>query len=192
MRFRNDLEGLRGIAVALVVLFHFDLLGVAGGFVGVDAFFVLSGFLITQVLLRELTTTGSVDLAAFYARRARRILPAATVAIVVVLIAALFVVAPLDLPSIAIDGAACGAFVCNIGFALRATDYFAAGAPSPFLHYWSLGVEEQFYLVWPLFLVVAFRVHMPRLFTVLLCVGSLAIAMVLSVLVPPWGFFMLP
>ena len=81
MRFRADLEGLRGIAVTLVVLFHAGLLGVVGGFVGVDAFYVISGFLISGLLARELSTTGRLDLAAFYGRRARRILPAATVAI---------------------------------------------------------------------------------------------------------------
>ena len=191
MRFRTDLEGLRGIAVALVVVFHFDL-GLPGGFVGVDAFFVLSGFLITTILLRELVTTGGLDLAAFYARRARRILPAAAVALVLALIACMFVIAPLDQPGAAIDATACGLFVCNVTFALHATDYFAVAAPSPFLHYWSLGVEEQFYLLWPLFLVMAFRLHRPMLLTSVLCVASLACAVALTMLMPPWAFFALP
>ena len=191
MRFRTDLEGLRGVAVTLVVLFHFDL-GLPGGFVGVDAFFVLSGFLITTILLRELVTTGGLDLAAFYARRARRILPAAAVALVLALIACMFVIAPLDQPGVAIDATACGLFVCNVTFALHATDYFAAAAPSPFLHYWSLGVEEQFYLGWPLFLVFAFRVHRPMLLTTLLCVASLGCAVGLTMFMPPWAFFALP
>jgi peptidoglycan/LPS O-acetylase OafA/YrhL len=139
--FRADLEGLRGIAVALVVLFHAHLLGAVGGFIGVDAFYVLSGFLITGLLLRELATKGRLDLVTFYGRRARRILPAAMVAIVVILAAAAFIVAPLDLPSIAADATASGLFVGNVLFAFRATDYFASSTPSPFLHYWSLGVE---------------------------------------------------
>src|SRR3954468_10738846 len=105
MRFRPHLEGLRGLAVTLVVLFHFDLLGVRGGFIGVDVFYVLSGFLITSLLAHELMTTGRLDLATFYARRARRILPAATVALVAILVVSVFVVAPLDLPGIALDGA---------------------------------------------------------------------------------------
>ena len=192
MKFRSDLEGVRGIAVALVVAFHFDLLGMRGGFVGVDVFYVLSGFLITSLLLRELRDTGAIDLAAFYARRARRILPAAAVAIVVVLIAATQIVAPLDQPGLAVDAAACGVFVCNITFALRATSYFASQAPSPFMHFWSLGVEEQFYLLWPLLLAFAFRCRRPRLFTWSLCIASFAIALALSALMPPWAFFGFP
>src|SRR5438874_780093 len=192
MRFRSDLEGLRGVAVALVVLFHFDLLGVRGGFIGVDVFYVLSGFLITSLLVRELSETGGLNLGAFYARRAGRILPAATATGVIVLVAATRIVAPLDQPAIAFDATACGLFVCNITFALRATDYFASQAPSPFLHYWSLGVEEQFYLVWPLFLLLAFRAHRPVLLTWILCIGSFAIALALGATFAPWAFFGLP
>ncbi len=192
MRFRTDLEGLRGVAVALVVLYHFDLLGATGGFVGVDAFFVLSGFLITSILNAELVATGGIDLRAFYLRRARRILPASLVALVLGLAASALVVAPLDLPQVASDATACGLFACNITFALRATDYFAVATPSPFLHFWSLGVEEQFYLAWPLFLVFAFRRHRPVLLTAALVSISIACALALSVAVPPWAFFALP
>jgi peptidoglycan/LPS O-acetylase OafA/YrhL len=190
--FRPDLEGLRGVAVALVVLFHADLLGMVGGFIGVDAFFVLSGFLITGLLLRELTTVGRLDLVAFYARRARRILPAATVAIVVILVAAAFVVAPLDLPTVAADATASGLFVGNLLFAFRATDYFASSTPSPFLHYWSLGVEEQFYLVWPLLLALAFRARRVSHVVIAICLGSLALSLVLTSAQAPWAFFGLP
>lgn len=192
MSFRADLEGLRGIAVTLVVLFHAGLLGVVGGFVGVDAFYVISGFLITGLLARELSANGRLDLAAFYGRRARRILPAATVAIVVILACAAFIVAPLDLGSVAIDASASGLFVGNLVFAFRATDYFGATAPSPFLHYWSLGVEEQFYLVWPLLLVVAFRMRRPRLITFVIFLGSLALCVWLTPAHAPWAFYMLP
>ena len=190
--FRPDLEGLRGVAVALVVLFHARLLGVSGGFVGVDAFYVLSGYLISGLLLREMSSTGGIDLVAFYVRRARRILPAATVAIVAALAVATMLVAPLDLPSVAIDAAASGLFVGNVAFAIRATDYFATGALSPFLHYWSLGVEEQYYLVWPLFLLMAARLRrLSRLVTAAFVV-SLALSIVLTALVPPWAFYGLP
>jgi peptidoglycan/LPS O-acetylase OafA/YrhL len=190
--FRADLEGLRGVAVALVVLFHAQLLGAVGGFIGVDAFYVLSGFLITGLLLRELTATGRVDLVAFYGRRARRILPAATVAIIVILAAAAFIVAPLDLPTVALDATASGLFFGNVLFAIRATDYFGTATPSPFLHYWSLGVEEQFYLVWPLLLLLAFRAR--KLAAVLLgvCVGSLALSIALTSSDAPWAFYGLP
>jgi len=190
--FRRDLEGLRGIAVALVVLFHAHLLGAVGGFIGVDAFYVLSGFLITGLLLRELATNGRLDLVAFYGRRARRILPAATVAIVVILVAAAFIVAPLDLPAVAADATASGLFVGNVLFALRATDYFASSTPSPFVHYWSLGVEEQFYLVWPVFLLLAFRARRLSLVVFTVCVLSFALSIVLTTVQAPWAFYGLP
>jgi peptidoglycan/LPS O-acetylase OafA/YrhL len=192
MSFRADLEGLRGVAVALVVLFHARLLGVVGGFVGVDAFYVLSGFLITGLLMRELATSGRLDPVAFYGRRARRILPAATVAIVAILAFAAFIVAPLDLPSIATDATASGLFIGNILFAFRATDYFASAAPSPFLHYWSLGVEEQFYLVWPVLLLLAWRIRRLHLITFAVCVGSLALSIALTSSQAPWAFYGLP
>lgn len=190
--FRPDLEGLRGIAVALVVLFHAHLLGAVGGFIGVDAFYVLSGFLITGLLLRELAAKGRLDLVAFYGRRARRILPAATVAIVVILVAAAFIVAPLDLTAIAADATASGLFVGNVLFAFRATDYFASSTPSPFLHYWSLGVEEQFYLVWPLLLLLAFRARRLSLVVLAVCVLSFALSIVLTSVQAPWAFYGLP
>src|SRR5207302_5218440 len=107
-------------------------------------------FLITGLLLRELEDGGRIDLARFYARRARRILPAALVVIVATLAIASFVMSPLDLPGVAGDAAASALSAGNIRFALSATDYFSLDrAPSPLLHYWSLGVEEQFYLLWP-------------------------------------------
>ncbi len=190
--FRTDLEGLRGVAVALVVLFHAKLLGVPAGFIGVDVFYVLSGFLITGLLLAELSSHGTLDLAGFYVRRARRILPAATVAIVLILAAAAFIVAPLDLPSVAFDATASALFVGNMHFALRATDYFAPTTPSPFLHYWSLGVEEQFYLFWPVVLLVAARLH--RLGSVVLFtfVASLALSLALTPSDAAWAFYGLP
>ena len=192
MRFQPELEGLRGIAVALVVLFHARLLGMSGGFVGVDAFYVLSGFLITGLLLKEVEATGRLSLVAFYTRRARRILPAATIAIIVVLAACAFVVAPLDLPTIAVDATASGLFAGNVVFALRATDYFASATPSPFLHYWSLGVEEQFYLLWPLFVLLAFRWRRLRALTIALCLVSLGLAIALTPLLGAWAFYGLP
>jgi peptidoglycan/LPS O-acetylase OafA/YrhL len=156
--FRPDVEGLRAVAVLLVVLFHADLGPFNGGFVGVDVFFVLSGYLITGLLLRELDATGSISLAGFYARRVRRLLPAALLVLVATLVASVLLLPPLLVPSVAGDVAAAAAYVSNIAFAARATDYFAAGqAPSPVLHYWSLGVEEQFYLVWPAVLLLISR-----------------------------------
>ena len=150
-RFRGDIQGLRGIAVAFVLLFHASIPGFKGGFVGVDIFFVLSGYLITGNLLREIKKTGRVRFREFYARRIRRLLPASFLVLIVTMIAAAIWLPPLLLPGIALDISSAGLYVSNLDFAARATDYFSASTiPSPVLHFWSLGVEEQFYLFWPL------------------------------------------
>ena len=160
--YRPDIEGLRGIAVLLVVIYHAGPFGVTGGFVGVDVFFVISGFLITGLLLRERERSGAVDVVAFYARRVRRLLPAATIVIVVTLLASIVMVSPLDLPSVSIDGASAALSVSNMRFAAQGGYFAGSGDPSPFLHFWSLSVEEQFYLFWPLLLVFVTRLPRPR------------------------------
>lgn len=162
-RFRGDIEVLRGIAVLFVVLFHATIRGFGGGFIGVDVFYVLSGFLITGLLLRELETTGTISLAKFYARRVRRLLPAASLVLVVTLVASIIMLPPLLIPDIAKDVAAAALYVSNMRFALQATDYFApVGTPSPILHFWSLGIEEQFYLFWPALVLPSWWLRLPR------------------------------
>ena len=152
--FRPELEGLRAVAVGLVLLYHANVPKVHGGYVGVDVFFVLSGFLITGLIVRELRSTGRIDLPRFYARRARRLLPAAAVAIAGTLLLSAILLPPLRLPDVAGDAAAASLYVSNLRFAAQATDYLASGLPpSPLLHFWSLGVEEQFYLFWPALLL---------------------------------------
>ena len=147
---RRDIEGLRALAVIAVVLYHAHFLGLDGGFVGVDVFFVISGFLITTLLVREHTAKNRISLAHFYGRRARRLLPASAVVIVGTLIAANTWLEPLRLRDLGSDAIASGAFIANIGFARRGTDYLqSALPPSALQHYWSLAVEEQFYVVWP-------------------------------------------
>jgi peptidoglycan/LPS O-acetylase OafA/YrhL len=155
--FRPDVEGLRAIAVGLVVLYHAGVPKMGGGYVGVDVFFVLSGFLITGLLIRERLTRGSNSLPGFYARRARRILPVATIVLMVTVLASYHWLGFLRAGVIAEDGKWTATFLANIRFALQGTQYLTASAPpSPLQHYWSLAVEEQFYLVWPaLFLLVA-------------------------------------
>jgi peptidoglycan/LPS O-acetylase OafA/YrhL len=195
---RADIEGLRAVAVVLVVLFHASIGGFSGGFVGVDVFFVLSGYLITGLLLREIDSTGTISLSAFYARRARRLLPAAVLVLLVTLVASILVLPPLLIPDIAADTAAAAAYVSNVRFALQATDYFAAGqAPSPILHYWSLGVEEQFYLLWPAVILLVARGSGRRTRRVgvavtLIAIGSLFFAIWLTSAAQPWAFFSLP
>ena len=169
--FRTDIQGLRAISVGAVLLYHAGLPFVPGGFIGVDVFFVISGFLITRLLLNSLeiraglsdsrsasvgpheTPFARLDFTGFYARRARRILPAATTVTVLTVIAALIVVPPLRLESILRDALFAALYVPNLHFAAEGTDYLAGSEPSPFQHFWSLGVEEQFYFVWPLLLV---------------------------------------
>ena len=139
-----------------MVAYHARIPGTGGGFIGVDVFFVISGFLITGLLLREVTSTGHLDLPRFYARRARRLLPAALVVIAVTVALSAVILSPLRFPGVALDGAASSLYVSNYRYALIATDYFAADTePSPLLHFWSLAVEEQFYLVWPVLILAA-------------------------------------
>ncbi|MBX3025824.1 acyltransferase [bacterium] len=197
-RFRPDIEGLRGLAVVPVVLYHAAVPGFAGGYVGVDVFFVLSGYLITGLLLREAAATGAVALAAFYARRARRILPAAALVLVATLLASALCLPPVRVPDIAVDGGWAALFSANLRFALQATDYLQADrAPSPLLHYWSLGVEEQFYLLWPALVLLVVRRRgngAARAGALAFAVAgaSFALSLRLTATNLPWAFFSLP
>ncbi len=156
-RFRPDVEGLRAVAIALVVLFHAGLPGISGGFVGVDVFFVISGFVITGVLLRDQGSSARASLLAFYGRRARRIIPAATVAIIVTVTATYLVLGVISGNQAAVDGRWAAIFLANFHFASVGTNYLSSQLPpSPLQNFWSLGVEEQFYLVYPtIFLLIA-------------------------------------
>ena len=148
------LNGIRGVAVALVVVGHAGIPGVDGGFIGVDLFFVLSGFLITSLLLDELGRTGRIDLRGFWIRRARRLLPALLLmGLAVVAVRTLF--SPDSVETLRTDAVAAFLWTANWAFIAHKADYFSQGAaPSPLQHTWSLGVEEQYYLVWPALLVL--------------------------------------
>jgi peptidoglycan/LPS O-acetylase OafA/YrhL len=155
-RFRADVAGLRAVAVGLVLLYHAGLSFVPGGFAGVDVFFVISGFLITGLLLSEIDRHGRVSLLGFYARRAKRILPAATVVLVATVAAVWLFIPRVQWHDVGGDIVAAAVYVVNWRLADRAVDYLAADAPpSPVQHFWSLAVEEQFYLVWPLLIIAA-------------------------------------
>ena len=154
-RLRRDIEGLRAVAVGLVLLYHAGIAVVPGGFVGVDVFFVVSGFLITGTLIREIEKTGRVSLASFYARRIRRLLPASFPVLVFSLFLAVRVLPSVSTRDFSLDIAAAAGYFVNWRFAARAVDYLAedVGA-SPVQHFWSLSVEEQFYVIWPLLIIM--------------------------------------
>ncbi len=199
--FRPDIEGLRAVAVLIVLFYHakFDLL--SGGLIGVDVFFVLSGFLITSLLLRELSTTGTVSLSNFWARRARRLLPASGLVLLFTLVAGRVVLDGLTQRDLAHDATAAGLFVANIRFWDVGVDYLADGLPeSPLLHFWSLAVEEQFYMVWPaLLLLLVARARVTRDVLGLFMGAVLVASFTWGVWAtygdgrwPKWAFFMLP
>ncbi|WP_329048324.1 acyltransferase [Amycolatopsis sp. NBC_01488] len=201
--FRPDVEGLRAVAIAAVVLFHAGVPGVSGGFAGVDVFFVISGFLITRLLWRELRSTGSVRLARFYGARARRLLPAAGTVVVTTSIGAVALLPPLQARDVLGDGIASALYAGNYRFALQGTSYLAADTPpSPFQHYWSLGVEEQFYLLWPTLMIGAAVLARrggrrspatPYLLVLLsIAAASFALSVIWTRVLPPWAFFSLP
>ncbi|GAA1151996.1 acyltransferase family protein [Ornithinicoccus hortensis] len=153
--FRGDIEGLRAVAVGTVLIFHVGVPFMRGGFVGVDIFFVISGFLITSLLIREATATGRISLADFYARRARRLLPAASLVLLFTAVAGWLVLPGQDRANVGTDVVAATFYVVNWALAARSVDYLAEdAAPSAVQHYWSLSVEEQFYVVWPLLIIL--------------------------------------
>jgi peptidoglycan/LPS O-acetylase OafA/YrhL len=148
--------------VYLVVLFHSELSWMRGGFIGVDLFFVLSGFLVTNVMLAEHRTTGSIQLRRFYARRVRRLLPAALIAIVLICLLASVTEPRLVAMSFVNDARSSLLYVANWNFLGASTNYFADDVnKSPFLHFWSLAIEEQFYFAFPLLLVVLTKFAKP-------------------------------
>jgi peptidoglycan/LPS O-acetylase OafA/YrhL/cellulose synthase/poly-beta-1,6-N-acetylglucosamine synthase-like glycosyltransferase len=153
-RFRPDIQGLRAIAVTLVVLYHAHVPGITGGYVGVDVFFVISGFLITGQLMREVQRTGRVSFTHFYVNRIRRLLPPAAVVVILTVIVARTFGSLFQFKSIAMDALYTTFYLFNYRLAAKGVDYQnATGPESPLQHFWSLAVEEQFYFVWPLLLM---------------------------------------
>jgi peptidoglycan/LPS O-acetylase OafA/YrhL len=159
--FRPDIEGLRGLAVAVVVLYHAGIGGFSGGYVGVDVFYVISGFVITGLLLRQVGRYGRPRFIEFYARRARRILPAAGLVVIVTLVLSYAALGFIRGNEISDDARWVAVFLGNYHFAAEGTNYFQSQLPpSPLQNYWSLSIEEQFYVFYPLAitgLVLVFR-----------------------------------
>lgn len=157
--YRADVEGLRAVAILLVVACHAQVKALAGGFVGVDVFYVLSGYLITGLLVKEIQTTGTLCFANFYARRLRRLLPALLLMLAVVCVLGRLLLAANGQAGQALAATSAALWLSNFHFAFSSMGYFQPGAESNlFLHTWSLGVEEQFYLVWPLLITLAMGV----------------------------------
>lgn len=193
---RRDIEGLRAVAVLLVVLYHCGVPLLGGGYVGVDVFFVISGFLITGVLMREVTATGRISIVGFYARRFLRLLPAAALVTAVTVVAALKWLPPLRGPQIALDGLFATVYGLNYRLAAVGTEYLNAdAAPSPLQHFWSLAVEEQFYLIWPLVLLAGYAAGRRRGVAIglaVVVVVSFALSVWQTRALSTWAYFGLP
>lgn len=193
MEYRGDIDGLRALAVLAVVLCHAGVAGFAGGFVGVDVFFVISGFLITTIITREMAEQ-RFSLWSFYARRARRILPALVAVMVVCLAVGWFLLMPNELMRLGRATLATALFASNIHFA-RSFDYFAPPAEfEPLLHAWSLAVEEQFYLVFPPLVMTITALRWSRhLFALIAAVSAVSLAASVALLdIRPHYVFYLP
>lgn len=201
--YRADIDGLRAVAVLSVVAFHVRFTFFGGGFVGVDIFFVISGYLITQILLRELVSTGKVRMAEFYARRVRRLFPALAVVVLATLVAGYFFLLPVgEQPDLSRSTYFAAGYVSNVYFENAVNDYFAGPSEEqPLLHLWSLAAEEQYYLVWPALVFglwwLARRLGLDQRRSMLgalglLTVGSFVLCVVLTAIAPGIAFYYLP
>jgi len=197
--FRADLEGLRAVAILLVVAVHAGVPWLRGGFVGVDVFFVLSGFLITGLLVQEVAETGKLRFAEFYVRRLRRLLPALLFMLLIVGALAALVLAPAEQREQSVAAAMAAFWLSNIHFAFAPQDYFSPGTETNlFLHTWSLGVEEQFYLIWPALLVWLLGrgggrgVARLKIGMIVVLLASLLVSVLLTYKAPQLAFYMMP
>lgn len=185
--YRHDIDGLRGIAVLAVILFHINKNWMPGGFVGVDIFFVISGYLISQHIYQS-ALSGTFSYRDFYARRIKRIAPAMLVMVAVTVLAAKCLLLPEDVPGVTKSAIASIVSLGNVYFwHFQDVSYFAqSSAELPLLHLWSLGVEEQFYMVWPILAVVGIRFGWLRF------LGAMLLLATASVAIAQWGFTVSP
>ena len=190
LAFRPEIEGLRAVAIVPVLLIHAGFTQVPGGFVGVDVFFVISGYLITRIILVEMEA-GPFSLARFYARRLARLGPALWAMLATTLLTGLWLLLPSDWPDLTTQAIWAAGFGANLHF-WQTTDYFATHETALLLHTWSLGVEEQFYLFYPLFLIAVHRWFPGRkaMALAILATVSLALALLLSRTAPQAAFYL--
>jgi peptidoglycan/LPS O-acetylase OafA/YrhL len=197
-RRRRDIQGIRAIAVLLVLAYHAKVPGFSGGYIGVDAFFVVSGFLITSLLIREFDSTNKISLTNFYARRVRRLLPASLVVVIGTLVISKIWLEPLRLNDLTQDARAAALFATNIIFAIRESDYLqSALPPSPLQHYWSLGVEEQFYIFFPLIVMLLLKLGKTSKSALIagitvITATSFAVCIAITRSMPAVAFYLLP
>jgi len=194
LAYRPDVDGLRAIAVLLVLLFHCQFATFAGGFIGVDVFFVISGFLISSLILADLRK-GTFSFYQFYARRIRRLFPALLVTVLLSMALAVFVLAPDHLIDAAKSGGLATISLSNFYFAMAASYFDPSAQSKPFLHMWSLSLEEQFYLFWPFILFLLYRWKRTRLIFALVAVGipiGLALSQFWITKNPNHAYFLLP
>lgn len=188
-----QIQGLRALAALLVTIFHARLL--PGGFIGVDIFYVISGYLITGLILREIENTGNLDLNSFYQRRIKRLLPTSVFVLFVTAIVGVFVLPAITREALGRDLFAAATYVSNYLFAWWENDYQNLDAtPSPFIHYWSLAVEEQFYLIWPIFILFLSRYGKRAIFYGIAISSSLSLLLSIyqTQTSPIWAFYSLP
>lgn len=201
--YRKDIQGLRAIAILLVLAAHFGLPWLEGGFVGVDIFFVISGFLITGLILKEIEQKKSLNLLKFYSARLKRLLPALLFVIVTTSLLSIFLLSPTEQHQQSRSGLAAIFWVSNIFFSFTNKNYFdSTNDENLFLHTWSLGVEEQFYLIWPLILAVILGIYsktskiddsknlLRKIIFITIC--GYALSFLISFLNPLFGFYLMP
>jgi peptidoglycan/LPS O-acetylase OafA/YrhL len=188
-----QIQGLRAVAALLVTIFHARLM--PGGFIGVDIVYVISGYLITGLIIREIDKTGRLDLNEFYQRRIKRLLPTSVFVLFITAIVGMFVLPAITRDALGRDLFAAAAYVSNYLFAWWENDYQNLNAtPSPFIHYWSLAVEEQFYVVWPIFILFLSRYGKRAIFqgVAIVTALSLLLSIYLTQVAPIWAFYSLP
>ncbi len=187
-----EIQGLRALAVILVIIYHADF--IPGGFIGVDIFYVISGYLITNLIIKEISNTGSLSLRNFYHRRIKRLLPASALVLLVTAIICYLLLPPMDRHQIGKDVIAVSLLLSNYAFAIWENDYQNLGqAASPFIHYWSLAVEEQFYLIWPLFILIfaKFGIKVVKIAICLVFLISLSFSIIQTPNSPIFSFYSL-